>query len=96
MAIAWLTLAPSPWPLARRDRHLVASVQRLRERQLGVDYPLTASKGDKQFKRALELNARFTCRVERDATGAVVVRVKNLATREERFASPDAVADFLA
>ena len=73
----------------------LALVQCLREKQLGVDYPLTATKGDKQFKRALELNARFTCRVERDAAGAILVRVKNLATREEKVASPSGVAELL-
>ena len=40
----------------------VAVVQALRDRGLSVEYSLTPAKGDKQFKRAMELSARFTVR----------------------------------
>ncbi len=66
-------------------------VQQLREAGRGVDYPLTPAKFDKQIKRALELGAISTIRLEADPTGTVVARVRNLATREERLMALDAV-----
>lgn len=52
-----------------------------------VEYSFTPLKPDKQFKRAMELNAANTARVERAADGALQVKVKNLKTREERVVS---------
>jgi histidyl-tRNA synthetase len=49
-----------------------------------VEYSFTPLKPDKQFKRAMELNAAHTARMERAADGALQVKVKNLKTREER------------
>ncbi len=49
-----------------------------------VEYSFTPLKPDKQFKRAMELNAANTARLERSADGALQVKVKNLKTREER------------
>jgi histidyl-tRNA synthetase len=49
-----------------------------------VEYPLAPARSDKQFKRAMELKARFTCQVQPTAGGGVEVRVKNLATRAEK------------
>jgi hypothetical protein len=47
-----------------------------------VEYSLTAAKGDKQFKRALELGSRLTARcVQKDGTIRCVV--KDLASRKE-------------
>lgn len=48
-----------------------------------VDYALTATKPDKQFKRALELKARFTAKPETGADGARQIRLRNLVSREE-------------
>ncbi|MFM8879849.1 MAG: hypothetical protein ACKOKG_12075, partial [Verrucomicrobiota bacterium] len=48
-----------------------------------VDYSLTPAKGDKQLKRALELGARYSHRVERNAQGAIVYRTRHLASRCE-------------
>ena len=62
-------------------------IQRLREAGQDVEYSLTHAKTDKQFKRALELRAAFTVRLERGAEGAIGARVKNLATREEKILS---------
>lgn len=59
-------------------------VHELRARRLSVDYPLTAAKSDKQFKRALECGAARTARLERGPAGDLLVRVRDLATREER------------
>ena len=49
-----------------------------------VEYSFTPLKPDKQFKRAMELNAASTARIERTADGALLVKLKNLKTREER------------
>ena len=54
-------------------------VQELRSVGNVVEYALTAMKPDKQFKRAQELKATFTVKIESDA-----VRVRNLQTREDK------------
>jgi histidyl-tRNA synthetase len=54
-------------------------VQQLRSDGLAVEYSLTALKPDKQFKRAVELGARFTAKAEGDT-----LRLKDLKTREEK------------
>lgn len=64
-------------------------IQQLRSQGLAVEYSLSALKPDKQFKRALELGARFTAKCEGE-----LVRVKNLGTREEK-ALPTAEVCFL-
>lgn len=66
-------------------------VQRLRETGLAVEYSLAPTKGDKQFRRAVELGAGFTIRLEPGATGEPAVRIKNLKTREERVVAADEV-----
>ncbi|MEI6343087.1 MAG: histidine--tRNA ligase [Verrucomicrobiota bacterium] len=66
-------------------------VQRLRDRGLAVDYSLVPMKGDKQFRRALEVGAGHTVRLDRDAVG-LVARVKNLKTRAEQVIAVDDVA----
>ena len=66
-------------------------VQQLREAGRAADYSLTPAKGDKQFKRALELGATHTIRLERGADGAVVAKVKSLKTREEKVVLPGEV-----
>lgn len=60
-------------------------IQRLRESGLVVEYSLVPLKPDKQFKRALELAASRTVRIEH-SPGGLMVRIKVLATREERLA----------
>lgn len=57
-----------------------------------VEYSFTPLKPDKQFKRAMELNAANTARVERTADGALQVKVKNLKTRDERVVALAEVA----
>jgi histidyl-tRNA synthetase len=49
-----------------------------------VEYALTPSKSDKQFKRAMELKARFTVRLAALAQGGLELKLKNLSTREEK------------
>jgi histidyl-tRNA synthetase len=67
-------------------------VQKLRAAGQTIEYSLTPAKGDKQFKRALELKAKQTVRLERGTDGALTVRTKNLATREETVCAPEALA----
>jgi len=54
-------------------------VQDLRAAGFAVEYPLTPVKPDKQFKRAQELKAVFTAKLDNDA----YVRIRNLQTRKE-------------
>lgn len=62
-------------------------VQQLRNAGLSVEYPLTRTKPDKQFKRAQELQATFTARLEADpASGAFTVKARNIQTRQESTA----------
>jgi len=65
-------------------------VQVLREAGRGVEFPLTATKADKQIKRALELGALKTVRMEASPDGPLGVRIRDLTTREERVVSMDA------
>jgi histidyl-tRNA synthetase len=62
-------------------------VQDLRATGRVVEYALIATKPDKQFKRAQELKARFTAKVESDTA----VKLRNLATREEVVVAPSEV-----
>ena len=63
-------------------------VRHLRESGYAVDYFFTPTKSDKQFKRAMELKARFTVKLEITAQQELVVRMKNLQTREEKIVAP--------
>ena len=54
-------------------------IQDLRSAGHVVEYALTPTKPDKQFKRAQELKAAHTAKVETESTA----RIRNLKTREE-------------
>ena len=54
-------------------------IQNLRAAGFAVDYPLTPTKADKQFKRAQELKVAHTVRAENDA----YVRIRKMKTRDE-------------
>src|SRR5580692_3048472 len=54
-------------------------IQELRAAGFAVEYPLTPAKPDKQFKRAQELKASFTAKVESES----YVRIRNLKSRDE-------------
>jgi histidyl-tRNA synthetase len=69
-------------------------IQELRQAGFSVDYALTPLKPDKQFKRALELGATATCRLER-GPDTLVARIKNLRNREEQSVPPSEVATTL-
>ncbi len=70
-------------------------IQQLRESGLTVEFSLTAAKADKQFKRAQELKATFTCKVQSEAGGATV-KLRNLATREEKSLPPSEAVKVIA
>src|SRR5258707_736403 len=55
-------------------------IQDLRSAGLAVDYALAPAKSDKQFKRAQELRAGNTARLECNEKGELVVRIKDLKT----------------
>jgi histidyl-tRNA synthetase len=63
-------------------------VHEMRSAGYTIEYSLTPAKSDKQFKRALELKADRTIRLERDAAGSLVVRLKNLRDRTEKVLPP--------
>jgi histidyl-tRNA synthetase len=66
-------------------------VQDLRTAGQAVEYSLTPAKFDKQFKRAQELKATFTAKLDNNA----YVRIRNLKTREEVVAGVAGVVNHL-
>lgn len=65
------------------------AIQELREAGVSVDYSLVPMRGGKQFKRATELNAIRTARIDRPEEGGAEFVVRNLATRDEFRAPTD-------
>jgi len=59
-------------------------VQSLREKGYAVEYALTPAKSDKQFKRAMELKARYTVKLVVATQGGFELKLKNLSKREEK------------
>jgi histidyl-tRNA synthetase len=67
----------------------------LRDAGCAVDYSLTPAKLDKQFKRAQEIKAAHTAKLERNPSDGLVVKIKNLQTRAEQTVTPaEAVQQF--
>ena len=64
-------------------------IQHLRDHGFSVEYPLAPAKSDKQFKRAVELGTRFTCKLQPASDGQLEIKIKNLETREEKTVRPD-------
>ncbi len=60
-------------------------IQQLRDAGKAVEFSPAPAKGDKQFKRALELAAKFSLRVEKAEAGLSRCRVKDLAARHEQL-----------
>ncbi|MDB6056485.1 MAG: Histidine--tRNA ligase, partial [Verrucomicrobiales bacterium] len=71
-------------------------VQQIRDAGHAVDYAFTPAKSDKQFKRAMELKARYTVKIEADPTGALGAKLKNLSTREEKLLAPSDIASAIS
>src|SRR5580658_3391314 len=59
-------------------------VQTMREKGYAAEYSLTPAKSDKQFKRAMELKARYTVKLFAPESDGLKLKLKNLATREEK------------
>lgn len=72
----------------------LAAIQRLRDAGRAVEFSPAPVKADKQFKRALELKAKFTLRLEPAGDGPARCRVKNLQTREEQTVAPAGLGDW--
>ncbi|MDQ6632595.1 MAG: histidine--tRNA ligase [Verrucomicrobiota bacterium] len=70
-------------------------IHELRAAGYAVDYSFTPAKSDKQFKRAEELKADFTFKLERSPAGELIVKLKNLKTREEKIINPSETASHL-
>jgi histidyl-tRNA synthetase len=66
-------------------------VHDLRAAGFAVEYSLTPAKPDKQFKRAHELKAAFSAKLDNDA----YVRIRNLKTREEVVAGVNDAANHI-
>ena len=66
-------------------------VQELRAEGFAVEYSLTPAKADKQFKRAQELKAAFTVKLENDA----YAKIRNSATRTELVSGASDVKNHL-
>ena len=66
-------------------------IQRLRQAGIATEYPLINTKPEKQFKRAVELSAKWIIAIESDNQ----VTIKNLRTREEQVCLVEDVTDFL-
>lgn len=64
-------------------------VQDLRAAGHVVEYALTPTKPDKQFKRAQELKANFTAKAEADTQ----IKIRNLKTREEKLCAASEAAN---
>ncbi len=67
----------------------------LRASGLAIDYALTPAKPDKQFKRAQEMKAAHTIKLERTPAGELSARIKDLRTREEKACAPAEAAQVL-
>jgi histidyl-tRNA synthetase len=63
----------------------------LRAAGFAVEYALTPAKPDKQFKRAQELKATYTVRLE----NSDYVRIRNLKTREEIVSGVNDTANYI-
>jgi len=63
-------------------------IQDLRSAGLAVDYSLTPAKSDKQFKRAQELKAVHTIKLERGPSGGLTAKIKILKRARKRHPIP--------
>jgi hypothetical protein len=64
-----------------------------------VDFPLVPTKSDKQFKRVQETQPAATVKIERVPPNELLVRVRNVTSREDRvfpLTSVDELVRYLA
>lgn len=67
-------------------------IHQLRSQGIAVEYSLTVAKSDKQYKKALDCQSGFTIKVEKNESGTLQVRCKNIGTRAEQVVPMDQVA----
>ncbi len=81
--------------IAKEERRpdALRQIQRLRDKNLRVDYPLVAAKVGKQFQTAEQLGAKFAILFGDEWPQ---VKVKNLATRDEQLVSQEELLAHLA
>ncbi|MSR66824.1 MAG: histidine--tRNA ligase [Pedosphaera sp.] len=60
-------------------------VQQLRDAGRAIEFPIVATKPDRQFKRAIELGSKFAVQLQKGAGGDMEAKVKNLKSREEKI-----------
>ncbi len=70
-------------------------IQKVRDSSYTVEYPLSSARYDKQFKRAVELDATWFIKLEKNSSGKIVAMVKNTRNREERAITPDEILNLL-
>ncbi len=70
-------------------------IEDLRWAALTIEYSLTPTKPDKQFKRAQEMNAAYTFKLQRDEQGQLAAKVRDLSTREETIARTEELVEKL-
>jgi len=71
-------------------RHETLSlIQRLRTSGFALDFAMTRTKPDKQFKRAQDLKAARTLKLERGAQGELLAKIRDLMTRKETVVPAD-------
>ena len=70
-------------------------IEELRWAGFVTEYSLTSAKAEKQFKRAQELRALRTVKLEKTPDGGLVAKVRNLATREESMVAHTKVVEHL-
>ncbi|MCF7669562.1 MAG: histidine--tRNA ligase [Verrucomicrobia bacterium] len=76
-------------------RESLGVIQDLRNAGSRLEYPLTSLKPDKQFKRAMELEAKCTVKLERNDDGGLWATIKNLETREQRIVALEELGEAL-
>jgi histidyl-tRNA synthetase len=71
-------------------------IQVLRSAGMSVEFPLTATKPDKQFKRAQELKVGCTAKLEKSPSEGLIARLRNLKTRSEKAGPLEKAPQLLA
>lgn len=70
-------------------------VQQLRDAGRAIEFSITATKSDRQFKRAIELSAKFVVQLQKGADGTLAAKLKNLKSREEKIVALAEVSSHL-
>lgn len=71
-------------------------IQQLRSAGFALDYAMIRAKPEKQFKRAQDLKAARTLKLEKSPDGGIVARLRDLTTRQELILQVGEVAPALS